>query len=81
MIPFYRYYVRTLPNGCPIQCPSNRGRLVELYFTTIYKLTGIDQPAAVKLFSEGRVIRTAECEFWARDIMDRVIPFYRKGDS
>lgn len=69
----FRYYVRLLPKGKPLQCPSTRGMLMDLYFTTIERLTGIDFVVARKMIEGGEVIQTPECEFWAVSIMENVI--------
>ena len=77
----FRYYVRLLPDGKPLQCPSNKGLLMDLYFTTIERLTGIGFVAARKMIEGGETIHAGDCEFWARSIMDNVIEIPRPVES
>jgi hypothetical protein len=70
---FLRYYVRTLPDGKPVKCPVEKSMLMDLYFSTIMKLTGLDESAARRKLESGKCIRTRECEFWARSPFDEVI--------
>lgn len=46
---------------------------MDLYFTTIRKLTGMEPDEAKKILAEGRSIKTDECEFWARNVLDSVV--------
>ena len=73
----YRYYVRLLPNGKPLYCPGNRGMLMDLYFTTIERLTGIDFANARKMLEAGETIHAPECEFYAMGLLHNVVEISR----